>query len=512
MKARAPDNAGSPYPAALAIARCLLLTIPLAASFDSTAQANHLDANCNPAAVLPEKEALQHEILETHAGYRMISALVQKGCRAVNFVRNLGNRISSGRITNEDIVEAATDDIPYTSTGQRILDNVRNNARRLVATEGKVVRNADGTFAYEETSAPSSGLKSGAIVHSNGTMARGQFDASNRLQGTGQLVTADGTVRAGTFFNSALKGEGFVTGREGGRTVLVEGTFDGDTPVGEVVRTYADGSSVRERWENGRLVERGAVAAKGSIPPKLRSQPRQGLAAAPAAGDGWVEAADAEGKKRLELWCHGRMVDAGWWAPRGTVPQRPGPKPAWQACETRIPTQAPQGNIVSNTLESRASTAKGTFPCPLGGARLLHEQLRACAPEPRLIMSKPVPAVFDRADRQAVASLCGVMRQTFNWGHAWVASGDGQLMTAMYSIGSTFNLFGYPWAYIPKEKVALMSERDVDYVNRKLLEEKQHLVKSAADRAQLETYGRLQACMSRYALCKAGNRAYCGGA
>lgn len=258
----------------------------LAASAGVGAQMQY-DPNCN--AIEPtEYQQTVGEICSSHIGCRMVIGIGNKGCKVLNFLRGRPDAIASGRITNEDVVESDTADIPYTSTGQAILNNVRRAARRLVATEGNVFRTAEGTIGYEETSPLPSGLKSGSIVYSTGTMARGQFDSSNRLQGPGQLITADGKVRAGAFFNSTLKGEGFVTDRESGRTVLVEGTFDGDTPVGEVIRTYADGSSVRERWENGKLVERGAVAAKGQVPPRLTGQPtaiaRAGTNSAVASG------------------------------------------------------------------------------------------------------------------------------------------------------------------------------------------------------------------------------------
>lgn len=497
-------------------ARCVLLMIALAATTDSAGQADGYDANCHPA-VLPEKQAVENEFLQTHAGVRLIAAIIYKACDGVEFLRKLGERTSPTRpISNEDVFDAATPDHPDTPFARRMIDKARSAARAVFDSRSKeetfrdVFRGKDDQFGYAETTPAPGGGKRGTIIYASGTLARGQFDANNQLQGPGQLITPDRTMRAGEFKDSKLRGEGIVTGTEQGKTILIEGTFDGDQPVGEVVRTYADGSSVRERWENGRLIERGAIAAKGRIPPPLRSQPEQRLAASPTAKHGWVKVADAIGKERFELWCHGRMVDAGSWAPRGVAPRPPARNPSWQACETGIAAQPPQGNIVSNTLGSSAPTAKGPFPCPLGGARPLHEQLRACAPDPHLIMSKPVPPAFSPADRQAVASRCPELGRTGQWASFWVARGDGELMSAMYGIGTYRIIFGYPWAYIPKEKVALMSEQDVDYVSRKLLEEKQQFVKNAGNRAQLEAFGRLQACMSRYALCKAGKRAYCG--
>lgn len=60
-----------------------------------------------------------------------------------------------------------------------------------------------------------------------------------------------------------------IPARQGVQSKL-DGTFENDgTPTGEMVRRYEDGTSQRELWENGKIIGRGAVSAKGGVPPHI---------------------------------------------------------------------------------------------------------------------------------------------------------------------------------------------------------------------------------------------------
>jgi hypothetical protein len=60
-----------------------------------------------------------------------------------------------------------------------------------------------------------------------------------------------------------------IPARQGVQSKL-EGTFESDgTATGEMIRRYEDGTSQRELWENGKIIGRGAVSAKGGVPPRI---------------------------------------------------------------------------------------------------------------------------------------------------------------------------------------------------------------------------------------------------
>lgn len=328
------------------------------------------DENCYPSAPT-EKQNVEAEWCSSHIGCRMVIQVADKTCKAVDFLRNIGKSAPSGQLTNEDVIEAATDDIPYTSTGQRIINNVRNAATKAYKAVGELIRTDDGQVIYAETSPTSGGLKSGTVISSNGTMARGQFDAGYRLHGSGQLITPDGKMRAGTFNNNRLNGEGFITEQDGNRIVLREGTFDGDTPVGEIVVSYADGSKVREIWENGRMVERGRRVPKGQIPPPVR-RPQVELASAANAKNGLILVNGTQGR-RYELWCKGKMVDVGLWSSiRSLLPSLP----SRRECEPRELAEADDG-----PSKLKSSTARGPREYDDNRTPTINQLIAACQSE-----------------------------------------------------------------------------------------------------------------------------------
>jgi hypothetical protein len=232
------------------------------------------DANCRPKE-FSEDLQFQREICTSHAGCRLVVGIGDSTCKAVDFLRNIGDHISPSKpLTNDDVVDSTEPEYPKTTFTRRIMDKVRNVTKAVFDSKPETQTfGAGGDFGYAETLPAGPGRKAGAVVYESGMKIRGQMDAQRMiLQGTGERITAEGEIRAGEFRNSWLSGEGFMTEVHGGKTALVEGTFDRDTPVGEVVRTYADGMSVREYWQGGKLIERGALAARGRVPPPLPSK------------------------------------------------------------------------------------------------------------------------------------------------------------------------------------------------------------------------------------------------
>jgi len=69
-----------------------------------------------------------------------------------------------------------------------------------------------------------------------------------------------------TTFQSSLEYE-IVPQQPGG---TLDGSFESNgQPVGEMIRRYADGTSQRELYENGRVVGRGALSRPGGVPPSI---------------------------------------------------------------------------------------------------------------------------------------------------------------------------------------------------------------------------------------------------
>lgn len=256
-----------------AVRQAAVALVLLAVSASARAQAQY-DANCRPTE-FSEDQQFQREICTSHVGCRLVVRVGDATCKSINFMRNIGDHISPSKpLNNDDVIEAVELDYPKTSFTRRIMEKVRNATKAVFESKPETTTfGAGGDFGYAETLPSGPGRKSGAIVYESGLKIRGQMDAQKMiLQGTGQAINADGTVRVGEFRGAWLSGEGFMTERAGGKTILIEGTFDRDTPVGEVVRTFADGMSVREYWHNGKMIERGALAAIGRVPPPLPSR------------------------------------------------------------------------------------------------------------------------------------------------------------------------------------------------------------------------------------------------
>lgn len=297
----------------------LLLLVLLGTQVSAVANAqSDYDPNCN-RVTYTEAERVQQEFLMTHAGARLVATMGDNACKALELIRNFGKASPSGEINNDILMDSATPDFPTTSTGERILENVRNAASKGYGAVGQMLKLNEREVGYAETVPLEGGLRSGSLISSTGMMARGTFDASYKLSGSGQLITPDGKVRAGEFSNNQLRGEGFIAEKDGNRTVLIEGTFDGDTPVGEVIRNYADGSRVRELWENGRMVARGGRAPKGSVPPKISRPDVAPLAYHMGMHEGPYLQVDGP-RERFLLACNQQIIAVGEWGASGKAP------------------------------------------------------------------------------------------------------------------------------------------------------------------------------------------------
>ena len=252
----------------------LLGGILLATAASSAAAQTQFDANCQ-TVTYTEDQLFEQEVCKSHAGCAMIFAGGQKFCKGVDFLRHIGDRLTGTKpLNNDDILEATEPDYPKSSFTSRIMSKVKSitNAVFDSRPESKIYLTQDGSTAYAETLPSGSGRRAGAIIVSNGMRERGQFADDLGQTGYGEKVLANGQIRAGDFRNGGLAGEGFKTEPNGRSTEVYEGTFDNDVPVGEVVHRFADGTSARELWQNGKMIERGRLAAKGGIPPHLESQ------------------------------------------------------------------------------------------------------------------------------------------------------------------------------------------------------------------------------------------------
>lgn len=85
-----------------------------------------------------------------------------------------------------------------------------------------------------------------------------------QLEGAGEEVEGNGTWRAGQFDNGQLDGPGVEVDRSpDGRTYMVTGEFEDDSPDGQVTVTYPGGSQRKQLWDDGKLLTQGAVSAPG---------------------------------------------------------------------------------------------------------------------------------------------------------------------------------------------------------------------------------------------------------
>lgn len=258
-------------PAARRVRR-IAITVALALGPVATpaqAQFEDFGPNCERIQI-DDMEKFRRDICATHVGCLLVRKIKDSTCRTKEFLDNLGDHLSPSRpLSSEDVMDAMPSDAPTeNSIFQRAINRAKDAARSVLGTDdGKLVENTSGSFTFTEVRATPDGGYSGTIIYPNGGAQRGKMNSQYRLDGPGQQMLANGKVLAGTFNGSRL--EGFVTDATSGRGSFLEGTFDGDKPVGEMIRNYADGSRVRELWERGAMVLRGTVAPKGYVPPPL---------------------------------------------------------------------------------------------------------------------------------------------------------------------------------------------------------------------------------------------------
>lgn len=230
------------------------------------------DNNCEKAE-FSELQQFQSELCQAHLGCRMTAVLAEKGCSAVRFFRNIGDIFTrKTEIDNNDVMDAYEPEYPQTPGTQRIVSKARE-ASKQAGTKGyrfedRPVRTKAGSYASYDGGWDLEAKKAeggGTMIWPNGDMQRGYY-VDGKPSGPGQTIYG-GMVEGGEYREGLLQGAGFRASPANGQMETIEGTFDKDVPVGEIVRTYSDGSSVREIWEGGKMVVRGERAPKGVVPP-----------------------------------------------------------------------------------------------------------------------------------------------------------------------------------------------------------------------------------------------------
>jgi hypothetical protein len=132
-------------------------------------------------------------------------------------------------------------------------------------------------------------IDGGGTLMSEDGIQRGTFKDS-LLEGDGEEITAEGTWRGGNYQGGEIEGRGFEVGEKGGQAYIMEGNFVDDNPDGSVLVSYADGSSQRVLWDDGKAIAYGPTAAAGKIAAEPVYRSPQQLAAE----------ADAEFERKLQ--------------------------------------------------------------------------------------------------------------------------------------------------------------------------------------------------------------------
>jgi hypothetical protein len=250
---------------------------------------------------------------------------MHSACKAHNFLTEvLSKEPDPKKITAEDVFEALTPDYPRSAVADRVVSSAKGGAILIDGGSFPISRDMietpDGRKAYAEIAEMPDGYKKGTVIYADGSLERGMFNRELKPSGDGQIISPEGTMKAGRFSMGELDSTGIETFKEAdGRTSMLEGTFC-PKPCGEMVRRYSDGTSVRELWRGGQMVFRGEIGQKGQVPPKLpddqRAPPSQPIWT-PGAGEGLKTIWAREGEERVVLWCNGKLVDEGFPAPKG---------------------------------------------------------------------------------------------------------------------------------------------------------------------------------------------------
>lgn len=383
------------------------------------------------------------------------------------------------------------------------------------------------------------------------------YSGERIMAGVGQKIWPNGQMQAGEFGSEGHLKSGVTTFNEPqGLTSILEGTYYGGAADGEMVRRYSDGSSRREHWARGKLAKVGEMAGPGAVPPPLqdvsfplpswgpvmmeglyrdRAGPdrdrillwcnRKLVAVGDSAPDGQarppqpsecpdpqvyrdgvVRVVGKDFRTRDEYWCNGRMAAANAWtlhAPWPDLPQRP------SSCDVRV--KQAQANVEGEEYEPKdaiertlgrgktgrsggsAGTAGSKFPCPLGGAANIYDQLRGCMNEGQINWAQFTPG----ADKCIPLSV------------AWSTNFRGAS-----SLDGRYGRVQMPWGAIKPELLPGLSVQDFEYINRKLIEDRRQYIQqrypqSAAWQSESNAYSQLQNCIGRAVLCNAGNRGFC---
>ncbi|MBX3594062.1 hypothetical protein [Sphingomonas sp.] len=265
----------------LALILMLALIVPASHPEPVRAQAPQYDANCNPRT-WDDDTAFQAELCSAHVGCRMVFGLAKICGKVKSFFNKIGSLFSrDGEIDNNDVFDAATDDLVTTPAVDGYVGIARNTGRRLTSSEAKSAPGStitsttsytvtDGRLTYVESQTGKPGVMPGSgtptvSIGDDGRMVRGLV-GDKGLNGIGEIRDPDGTVRGGYFSNGKQQGNGFVSGSEGGRAYVTEGVFADDKLNGRATTTFGDRSSRRELWEGGTRIAVGPSAPAGQAP------------------------------------------------------------------------------------------------------------------------------------------------------------------------------------------------------------------------------------------------------
>lgn len=332
------------FPACAATA--LLLCLCLAAA---SADAQQYNQDCKPLpspAAADDFKQFQGEIIRSYPPVGAGFLLADKVCQGKNYMQRLLSRQPDpDKVNLADAFEAAKPEVPpaisasehyaeergaearitaraVTQRRAYLASNPANEAvaaanereeqARLNGISTTIMlppRNPDGMIALFEGKTSTKGTPNAAgdingegILSDADGLKEGTFK-SGKLDGQGQQITNQGSWRGGSYQSDRLEGPGWEISRKNGKVVAIEGTFVGDKPDGDVLVQYADGSSRRQFWRDGKVFSEGALAAAGAQPsaPANPDAPWKKGARYRVAGniEKWLDVANIDGKTYL---------------------------------------------------------------------------------------------------------------------------------------------------------------------------------------------------------------------
>ena len=263
--------------------------LALAGASAAPAQAQTNDPTCK--AVSPETEADDIKIARTWLPMAIAINAIQGACKVHDFLVNVITRQPDpDKVTAEDVFEAAK---PSDGTGGDPVFKARVAKLPSAAstpswnkrpTADPVIlppATAGGQPSLFQPNKPLTGAApvSATEIQGSGTLLtpdglkRGTF-ANGKLNGVGEEINPDGAWRGGTYEAGRNISNMFEVRTLDGKTYLAVGSIVDGQIDGLVERVFADGSRQFEDWENGKLMQVGVRAPKGSSPiaPQTRSK------------------------------------------------------------------------------------------------------------------------------------------------------------------------------------------------------------------------------------------------